>query len=464
MATISNSNYQNYRNLSRILNDIGVNDLAELATLANEMRTDQGTLRTMLVGVEPLIEELAADHATFKTNVDETKTLVDELHDDHATVRTWITEVDGDENVMNQHLDYHKLNGVIGGSYTMAATAAVTVLGAGFVEYMIGGETYYCDLDTTITLEDNAAAADIADSKFGAWRVVIDRTGAVTTQKAAADQQFASAQAAMLSLASIAQTANTACIGYVTIQANGAAFNIGTTNTNAGTANFVAYYERRSRKIVTGLTAALGAAPALVAGATTINLGTTDFMRLGVRLTQIGADGTHASGDDASTIATTKFGGWLVVTDFAGTGYYVLAATGVAGSVSAMTYADAATVNTALATAEDNLPGLFCPVAKINVQNGAAGDFTIGATNWNAASVTSTITACTWGTYDRTTTAGFDSHHVTLPTIPADITAPIVATLTATKPTAGPATLTATTTVSSPPAAISAPAVSLEGY
>jgi hypothetical protein len=426
-----------------------------LVTLGTELRTDHGTTKTTVDGLVTLTSELHDDHATFKTAADGVETLIEELHDDHALIKSWTDESDGDQDVMNNLIHYaYGTNGVTGGTYTLTAGAAVTLTGAGFIEYMIGGERYYGDLHTTIDLA--LSTNPIADGRFGAWRILIDRTGTTTTQGAAADQQFTSAEDALLTLSSIAQTANTACIGYLTLGDVGDTFVPQTDNLSDCT-NIAIYYERKNRKIVTGLTAAPGAATTLNAGATTINLGTRDFMLNGARLAQIAAAAAHASGDDASTVAAGTNGAWLVVTDFAGTGYYVLAATGVAGAVSAMNYATSALANTAIANVQDNLPSMFCPIARINVANASAGLFTIGATNWNAASMTSTVTDCTWGTYDRTTTAGFDSHHVTLPSIPASITATLLATLTAAKPASAPATLSASK-ASAGPATISASA------
>jgi hypothetical protein len=108
-----------------------------------------------------------------------------------------------------------------------------------------------------------------------------------------------------------------------------------------------------------------------------------------------------------------------------------------------MTYADQATLDTALDTLIDQLPEMCVPVGKITVENGSAGLFTAGATNWNAADITTTVTDASVGTWDRTANTGWDSHQINPPAIPASITAALIASLAAAKPTAGPATLTA---------------------
>ena len=52
--------------------------------------------------------------------------------------------------------------------------------------------------------------------------------------------------------------------------------------------------------------------------------------------------------------------------------------------------------------------------------------------------------------WNRTVASGFNSHQISRVAIPADITAPLVATLTAPKPASAPATLTAPKPASAP--------------
>lgn len=417
-------------------------------TLIEELHDDHATFKTAVDQIETLIEELHDDHATMKTSYDATETLIEELHDDHAVIKTLTDEVDDDLNTIGNYIDFlQEPNGVIGGDFTIATTAAVTLLGAGHVKYRINGEIFYADLDTTITLEDSG---DVVQNKYGAWRIMIDRTGAVTTQDTGAQMAWDSAEDAMLNLAAVAPTANTATIGYFTVTDSGAAgFNIGTTNTSGGTATGVVYHVRGPKNQVSGLHTALGASIAADAGASTWSSGTINVKRNGAYLAQIAAIVSQAV-DDADTIATLNAGGWLLVTNLAGTGVYLLAADGAAGAVSAMTYADTAAVETALDTLCDQLPEVFVPIGKIVVDNASGGLFTAGATNWNAADITTTCTDATVGTWDRTASTGFDSHKINPPAVPAALAATNLATLASAKPASGPATLTAAKPASGP--------------
>jgi len=407
----------------------------------NKVVTDLETLRAALsAGGVTLVNELRDDHATFKTAVDETKTLVDELHDDHAIGITWDTEVDSDLDNINDYL--HALgepNGVVGGDFTIAGQAAATLLGAGRVDYRIDGEVFSASIAGNITLEDSG---DININTYGAWSVLIDKLGAVTTEDTGAQMAWGSAEDALLNLASRADSANKVCIGCFTVTDSGGAFNIGTTNTSGGTATGVAYMARGPKTRMTGLTAALGAATAVGSTPENYSTGTRDYAINGLNVAQDAAEADKTF-DDADTIGQSQFGGHLIVTNLAQTATYALAADGAAGAVSAMTYADAAAVDTALDTLVDRLPFMFCPISKIVVTNNIAGGFTYGTDDINGTDGTAVFTDCTAGVVDRTVASGFNSWQRNPPAIPATITAPLVATLTAAKPTAGPATITA---------------------
>ena len=419
-------------------------ELTALRTLANELRTDHATSKTAVDQTETLIEELHDDAATQKT-------LNDEMIVDHDAQVTWSTEVDADEDTMNNIISFNDADGVIGGDFTIAGTAAVTLLGAGHVQYKIGGQEYYADLDTTITLEDSG---DVIQNKYGAWRILIDRAGVVTTQDTGAQMAWDNAEDALLNLATQAPTANTATIGYFTVVDSGAAgFNIGTTNTSGGTATGVVYHVRGNQKKVTGLHTANGAASTVGATPEKYSTGTKDVLLNGVRITQIAAEADKAF-DDLDTIGQSQFGGWLIVTNLAKSATYSLAADGKAGAVSAMTYASGAAVQTDLDLVADRLPEMFCPIAQVIVTNNLAGAWTAGTDDINGTDGTAAWTDATVGSWDRTNVTGFDSHKITRPSIPASITAPLVANITATapatlgspKPASGPATLTAAAT------------------
>jgi hypothetical protein len=254
---------------------------------------------------------------------------------------------------------------------------------------------------------------------------------------------FANAEDALLNLASRADSANKVCIGYFTITDSGGAFNIGTTNTTGGTATEVAYMVRGPKTRYTGLTAALGAATAVGSTPENYSTGTRDYCINGLNVAQDAAEADKTF-DDADTIGQSQFGGHLIVTNLAQTATYALAADGVAGGVSAMTYADAAAVDTAIDTLVDRLPFMFCPVSKIVVTNNIAGTFTYGTDDINGTDGTAVFTDCTAGVVDRTVASGFNSWQRNPPAIPASITAPLIETLAATTAiTSGPAGLAA---------------------
>jgi len=425
----ANSQNANQRMLN-IERAIGINPQGNYATVV-----------AALTVFNTLLQELHDDHGTFKAAADAVEALIEELHDDHAASITWMTEIDGDCDSINDCLDFlQEPDGVIGGNFDITAGAAVTLTGTGHIKYRIGGQIYYTNLDTTITLNDSG---DIVDTKWGAWRILIDRSGSVTTQDTGAQMAWDSEECAMMNLAAIAPTADTVTIGYFTIDSNGG-FNIGTNDVNGETAEYV-YVIRGSKNQISGLHAALGSSLTDDTGANTWSVGTIDSNVNGLRVAQLGAISNQVM-DDADTIADGNAGGWLVVqvdglNDAAGA--YVLAADGNAGAVSAMTYADAAAVNTALDTLVDQLPEILVPIGKIIVENASGGVFTAGTTNFDAAGITTTCTDCTVGTWDRTANTGFDSHKINLPVIPASITAAIPSTLTATKPPSAPVTLSA---------------------
>ena len=440
----------------QILHNAIDTEVDALRTVANELRTDHATSKTQADVVETLIEELHDDHATFKTALDATETLIEELHDDHAIGITWDTEVDGDLDDINDYI--HALNepdGVIGGDFTIAGQAAVTLLGAGRVRYRIGGIEYDASIAGNITLEDSG---DIVQNKYGAWSVLIDKLGAVTTEDTGAQMAFTAAEDALLNLSSRADSANKVCIGYFTVMDSGAGgFDIGTTNTTGGTATEVAYMNRMPVKRGTGLTAALGAATAV--GTTPVNYatGTRDYAINGLNVAQDAAEADKAF-DDADTIGQAQFGGHLIVTNLAQSATYSLAADGKADAVSAMAYATAALVDTALDTLVDRLPSVFCPIAKIVVTNNIAGAFTYVTDDINGTDGAAVFTDMTAGVVDRTVASGFGSHQRNVPAIPATITAPLVGTITSPKPASGPDTL-GTGKPASGPDTLTAPAV-----
>jgi len=398
--------------------------------------------------IRTLTDELVDDHATYKTAVDEIETLIEELHDDHATAVTWDTEVQADLDEVKDYLHYlNELDGVISGDHSFSAGAATTLTGVGRVKYRIAGREYTADVDTSITLVDNG---DVTQSTFRAWRILIDAVGTVTTQDAGAGAtglNAANAEDALLSLSQNPRTAGTVEIGYLTLTDSDSVINIGTDNLNASGVTARTF-------VVTGpqygnrLTAALGSSVVADAGAATWSVGTIDARIEGGEtplfsrdLAQIGAI-TNQAMDDADTIAAGEFGGWLLVTNLAGTGVYALASDGVAGGVSALADGSDAGVQTALDAVRDALPLIFCPIGEIRVENGSGGGFTAGVDNWDAASITTIVDDVDFGGLDRTNVSGRNVPGEA-PAIAPALSASLVASLAAPKPASAPAALAA---------------------
>lgn len=444
--------YKSFRRVVQWVNDA--------AAIVNELQTDHGTFKTSVDAIEVALEELMDDHATQKTSHDAMETLIEELHDDHATFKaavdgneTLIEEMYDDEEAKRNALDFVLADGVLSGSWGIATAAAVTLAGTGWIKYRIGGQTYFREMPATITLTDSG---DIIQNKFGAWRIVIDRTGAITTQDTGAQMAWNSAEIALLNLSAVAPTANTCTIGYFTVTDSGAGgFNIGTTNTAGGTATGVVYHVRGPVKQAAGLTAALGAATAVGSTPTRYSTGTKDVMVNGRRIAQIAAEADKAF-NDADTIAQSKFGSWLICTNLAQNATVSVAADGKAGAVSAMAYNTAILAKADVATVVDRLPPMFVPVCRLTVTNNLAGTWTANTNDINGTAGTAAFEDATVGTWARASTTGWDSFKITPASIPAVLTAPkpasAPATLSAAKPASGPATLTAPKPASAPAA------------
>lgn len=439
----------------------------DLVALGNELRTDHATFKTAADAVETLIEELHDDHATFKTAVDQIETLIEELSADHATFKTavdqtetLIEEMYDDEEAKRDYLAYlNERDGVISGNHSFTAGAATTLTGAGRVTYRIGGVVYTADVDTTITLVDNG---NVTQAKFRAWAILIDKAGAVTTLDAgvaAVGLNADNAEDALLSLSQRAITANTVEIGYLTLTDSDSVIDVGTDNLNAAGVAARTFVVTGPR-LGSGLNAALGGAGfAADAGVATWDSGTIDARVEGGEsvvfsrnLAQIGAI-TNQAMDDADTVGISQWGGWLLVTNLAGTGVYALASDGIAGAVSAMVHASAAARNTALDNVQARLPAIFAPLGRILLANGVASNAWVAATDaWDHDTAVTTVTNYTFGSFARATVTG--SVGTDAPAIPAVLTAPkpasAPATLASSNPASAPATLTAPKPASAP--------------
>lgn len=301
-----------------------------------------------------------------------------------------------------------KPDGVIGGTLVVATAAAVTLAVTGFIQYRLGGVIYTVNPAATITLQD---LGDITQNNFGAWRLEIDALGAMTAVASPTVGGESTAQKALLSLASVAPTANAVTFGYWTVSKTDSAFNIGTTNTNAASTTSVVYHERGPRKRISGLNAARSVVSAANAGAVNFTDGTVNVNVNGVKVAQIAASATRAV-TDADTIATVKFGAWVFCTDLAGTAIVSISALGLVGA-QAMSYATAALALAAANLVVDRLPSMFVPVMLVQVSNGAGGTFTAKTTFWDAASVVTTVTDAGVAGWDTAVPTGFNSHQIT---------------------------------------------------
>jgi len=216
-----------------------------------------------------------------------------------------------------------------------------------------------------------------------------------------------------LSLSQRAISSNTVEIGYLTLTDSDSVINIGSDNLNASGVTAVIYVVTGPR-LNSGLTAALGGSGfATDTGVATWDSGTIDArveggsgVILSRNLAQISAI-TNQAMDDADTVATTQYGGWLLVTDVAGTGVYALASDGIAGSVSAMVHTTAALRNTALDNVQDRLPAIFAPLARILLFNTTGGNDWVAATdNWDHDTAAATVTNYTFGNFVQGTLTG----------------------------------------------------------
>lgn len=339
---------------------------------------------------------VAPDSDVYNLVTEEAKSIVDlEL------LRSSLSKVD-------TTLDYVVKNGVVGGTLVVATASAVTLAVTGFIQYRLNGILYTVTPAATVTLED---LGDISQNNYGAWRLEIDALGAMTAKASPTVGGETTAQKALLSLGSIAPTANAITFAFWTVTKSDAVFNVGTTNTNAANTTSVMYHERGPKKKISGLNAARSVVSSANAGATTVTDGTVDVNANGVKLAQIAASATRTL-TDADTIATLKFGAWVFFTDLAGTAIVTLNAAGTPG-VTAMSYATAALALAAANLVVDRVPPMFVPVMLLQVGNQSVSTFTAKTTFWDATSITTTATDAGVAGWDRTVSTGFNSNQLT---------------------------------------------------
>ena len=323
-------------------------------------------------------------------------------------------------------------DGVIGGNHTMGVGTSDTtkVRLSGTVRYRIDGVEYsQTNLEAAFS---NTGA--VSNTKYGAWRILIDKLGAITTQSSTAAgtgaQVHESAEQAFASLAQLAITANTVEIGYLTMLAAGAGFTPNTDNPDSGHANVGSntYYNNRVPRIDNGFTAApsVGLSEGDSGNEDEYAYGTINVRTNSVNVAQIAANLNHPF-TQADTISTAaQFGGHLIIVDTAGTAIISLPATGIlANATQAMTYASAAAAITALDSAQANLPSIFTVIGRIVVDS-LKSSFTYNTDkiDGTAANGTGTFTDEVATAFDRTTVSG-TGVGPGVPTIPATISAAI---------------------------------------
>ena len=386
--------------------------------------------------VRTLTDELKTDRTAMKTAADAVETLIEELHDDGGTRKTWEDEVDSDLDVINNYLaSIGEQDGVIGGDYAIAEAADPDMQGTGSIVYRIGGEVYFSDTLQALIAPDDPGATEVTTTNWGAWRVVIDRLGVVTTEGPNTAGQTTE-EKALLHLGAVAQAANTVEIACFTVHATGG-YTPGADNISAETTSNV-YYLRQPKNSASALFAAQGTALVAGDGLATVAVGVTSPKANGMRKATIAADATLAL-TDADTVTTTEAGGWILLTDLAGTGYVTLSSDGVPG-VTALTDTDAAGALTALNLLASRLPSVFVPVAHVIVVTSNAATFTAKSTFWNATDVATTVVDESFGAFDRTAAAAaFLSRESNPPAVPATVSAATTAGPAASKPASWPA-------------------------
>lgn len=355
--------------------------------------------------------------------------IVNELQTDHATDITWTTEVESDLDDMNDYLSIFDRDQFFAGDPALAEgssnTTAIKLVGTG-IRYQIGGAQYI----QLAAIETEPPVGEITAAKYGHYRMDLNQSVAMTVTRKANPMAYDSVEDALLSLGSVARTANSVDLGYVTILAASGGFTAQTDLPKIGDAQVdaIAWIDNNMTRYQNGLNTAVTVAAA--DGVATLDISAVNVNVNGAKLSAISAASTQAM-DDSDTVADTKWGGWLLVVDPAGSGTYALAADGVAGTVSAMTYATKAAVDTALDLVEVQVPAICVPIARIYLNNvGGSGVWTAVSDDWDADEAVATTTV--YPVINSRVTLGTKS--IIRPTIPDAITAPLTGTLTENTP------------------------------
>lgn len=263
-------------------------------------------------------------------------------------------------------------DGVLGGDPQCAegSTTSTSVRMAGRIHYRIDGKLYSVkDVEAVLA----GTGQDITQAKYGAWRLMIDATGTLTTVAATSTgaMAFTAAEDALMNLTTQAPTTDAIDVGYLVIVAAAGGFTIGTDDPKTADAQVTTatYYDVVAPRGDNGLTAAPSVPLAIGTTDTQYSHGTINAKTNGKNVAQIAA-GTTVAFDDAKTITTAiQWGGHLIITDLAGTGLYTLPADGLADGTVAMTYTSRALADVALDTREARLPLLFTVVGRIVVDS-----------------------------------------------------------------------------------------------
>lgn len=401
-------------------------DSGTIATFEAEVYADSGTIATFEAEVYADSGTIATFDAEVYTDSGTIATFEAEVAADTAINATWETEVDGDLDKINDYLDLLGQDTIISGNPAVQEgtgdTTRLRMAGTN-IRYRIGGLDYL----QKIAIETEPPTGEITGAGYGAYRMELSTSGTMAVTRKADPMNYASYEDAMLSLGSLARTAASIDVGYASILAAAGGFTAQTDLPIIGDAQVdgITWYQTDLGRALNGLNSAC--VVTADAGVATLAIAAVNVNVNGVKLAEIAVDATHAM-DDADTVGISQWGGWLLVVDPAGTGTYALAADGIAGTVSVMTYADKAAVDTALDLVQDRIPAICPPIARIYLNNvGGADAWVAGTDNWDTDTAVATV--------ERYPVAHSRVSDVTTsmvrPTIPASVTAPVVEAMTA---------------------------------
>lgn len=287
-------------------------------------------------------------------------------------VNAMFAEIEADLESIKDYQKYHReRDGVIGGTFTLGVGTDDTtkVRMSGSVRYRIDGVEYTAQ-DQEVDL---IGTDDITHNTNGAWRIMINKLGVLSTQRATTNgtsgvMAYASAETALLCLSQIARTTATVDVGYLMIHATNAAGGFTPQTDDPATSDaqvdVATYYNVRMPRIDNGLTATPSVGLSEGTNDDEYAWGTIDARTNGLNKAQIAADTSQAFSQNDTIGAVGQYGGHLFITDTAGTGIISIAATGIAGSVQAMSYTSQALVTAALDAVQLALPQIYTVIGR----------------------------------------------------------------------------------------------------